>query len=110
MSIMENNIRANPEGNWNWCKICHDEVLSEDFMREFQSKLFWRLIPFRQVLSEEFMKEFEDKISWYYLSIENLNNIKDFEFLCRIFPKLDPDEHYSLFDKETFNKLLLLNS
>ena len=109
MGIMED-IRANPNGDWDWYNICSIEELDEDFLREFQDKLFWWRIPFRQNLSEPFMKEFKDKIYWEWLSEDNLKRINDFEFLCKIFPKLHPDDHYSLFDKETLDKLLLLNS
>ena len=57
-------IRKDPD-NQDWVKISHDEILSEDFMREFQDKVFWNIISWKQKLSENFIKEFQDKIDFY---------------------------------------------
>ena len=38
MNIMEQ-IRNNPNGNWDWVDISFYQKLSEDFIREFKDKV-----------------------------------------------------------------------
>lgn len=49
-------IRKNPKDQ-DWTRICYDEPLSEDFIREFYSYINWDLIIFNSNLSNE-VKEF----------------------------------------------------
>jgi hypothetical protein len=51
-----------------WYYISRYQTLSEDFIREFQDKIYWEFISWYQKLSEEFIKEFQDKVDWYYIS------------------------------------------
>ena len=61
-----------------------------DFIREFKDYLNWKFISQEQILSEDFIREFIDNISIYYL-LKNVNQkyysiafIKDFapDFNC----------------------------
>ena len=45
---------------WGWISQC--QKLSEEFIREFQEKVDWNLISEYQKLSEYFIKEFQDKV------------------------------------------------
>lgn len=51
-----------------WGYISRYQVLSEDFMREYQYKINWRYISAYQMLSEDFIREFKDKINWIFTS------------------------------------------
>lgn len=42
--------------------------LSEDFIREYQDKVYWDYISIYQKLSESFIREFRDKVDWYRIS------------------------------------------
>ena len=68
------------------------QKLSEDFIREFQDKVYWYNISTYQKLSESFIRDFQDKVNWYFISKHqklsnefidefkdrlNLNRIKD---------------------------------
>lgn len=47
-----------------WWRISYKEKLSEEFIREFQDKVFWIHISIYQKLSEAFIKEFAHKVDW----------------------------------------------
>ena len=47
-----------------WVYISVYEILSEDFIREFQDKVIWIGICYNQKLSKEFIIEFVDKINF----------------------------------------------
>ena len=49
-------------------KLSHYQILSEDFIREFQDKVNWKLISQYQTLSENFIREFKDKVDWDSIS------------------------------------------
>ena len=51
-----------------WCRISEHNVLSEEFIREFQGKLSWGAISEFQKLSEGFIREYKDKMFWYNVS------------------------------------------
>ena len=51
-----------------WTKISEQENLSEDFIREFESKVNWRSISIYTTLSEDFIREFESKVDWIWIS------------------------------------------
>jgi hypothetical protein len=53
-----------------WDNISKDEELelSEDFIREFQDKLYWTYISIYQKLSEDFIREFISKVNMFYVS------------------------------------------
>ena len=42
--------------------------LTEEFIREFQDKVYWLFICVYQELSEDFIREFRYKVNWYYIS------------------------------------------
>jgi len=52
----------------NWTNLSRDQVLSEDFIREFQDKVDWDYISINQILSENFIREFKDKVDWHWIS------------------------------------------
>ena len=76
-------IRKNPKAQ-NWVNISVNEILTEDFIREFKDYVDWFDICYYQVLTEDFMREFADKIDFEYLMESEYisDEIKEF---CRIF-------------------------
>lgn len=48
--------------------ISEDPNLSEDFIREFQDRMWWWKICWHSKLSENFIREFQDKVDWAYIS------------------------------------------
>ena len=66
--LSEDFIREFQDKVW-WSWISEYQKLSEDFIREFQDKVDWRMISRYQTLSEEFIREFADKVNWYYISM-----------------------------------------
>ena len=76
-------IRKDPK-NQDWHRISWKMKLSEDFIREFQDKVFWNAISNYQKLSEHFIIEYQDKINSNCLSgNDNISDeIKEF---CKIF-------------------------
>ena len=52
-----------------WHYISKHQKLSENFIREFQDKVYWTYISCHQKLSEKFIIEFQDKINWTRISI-----------------------------------------
>ena len=66
----------------NWRNISYNKNLSENFIREFQDKVYWRLISEYQKLSENFIREFQDKVNWSYISANQKlsdNFIREFQ-------------------------------
>ena len=63
----------------NWKHVSRCQKLSEDFIREFQDKVNWKEISWNQKLSEDFIREFQDKVYW--------NNISSFQTLSENFIK-----------------------
>ena len=51
-----------------WCEISKFQILSEDFIREFQNRVNWGYISVNQKLSDGFIGEFKNKINWTYIS------------------------------------------
>ena len=51
-----------------WCYISQFQHLSENFIREFQNKVLWDQICGHQYLSEDFIREFQDKVHWGFIS------------------------------------------
>ena len=58
----------NPDFDWNDYKFYSNNILSEDFIREFKDKVDWSAICRYQKLSEEFIEEFQDKLYWKHIS------------------------------------------
>ena len=59
-------IRKDPDNqNWNYLS---EYNLSEEFMREFQDKIYWFAVCYYHSLSEEFILEFQDKLGWLNIS------------------------------------------
>ena len=48
----------------NWSGISIIPNLSEEFIREFQDKVYWWRISYVQKLSEDFIREFQNKVIW----------------------------------------------
>lgn len=44
-----------------WIGISRNQCLSEEFIREFQDKVYWKFIREKQKLSDEFLDEFNHK-------------------------------------------------
>jgi len=57
--------KAETEG---WEYISEYQILSEEFIREFQDRVNWFYISAHQTLSDEFRKEFQDRVNWDYIS------------------------------------------
>src|SRR5574344_1881028 len=53
----------------NWVCISIYQKLSEDFIREFQDKVYWNWISQSQKLSENFIREFQNEVYWFNISI-----------------------------------------
>ena len=64
----------NPEFDWHDQEFYSNNILSEDFIREFKDKVDWMLISKSQTLSEDFIIEFKDKVDWWYISINSIKN------------------------------------
>jgi hypothetical protein len=81
---IRNEIATGEEIDWN--KVSRYGILSEDFIREYQDKVYWTYISEYQVLSESFMHEFKDRLSWWFISTyqilteEFINN--HLEYVC----------------------------
>ena len=45
-----------------------NNTFSEDFIREFQDKVYWHWISKYQKLSESFIREFQEKVDWVWIS------------------------------------------
>lgn len=61
-------ILLNEEIDWN--NLCIQYELTEEFIREFQSKLTnkcWQYIARYHKLNEAFIEEFKDKLNWYLI-------------------------------------------
>jgi hypothetical protein len=66
-----------------WDNISEYQTLSEDFIREFQNKVNWSNISFYQTLSEDFIREFKNKVDWYYIRLNE--NLKVSDKFCEDF-------------------------
>jgi hypothetical protein len=56
--------------------------LSEDFIREFQDKVDWKMVSMHSKLSEDFLREFSEKVEWFFLSYDQIlseNFIREFK-------------------------------
>ena len=53
------NVNSVDEVDWLWLSTA--QTLSEDFIREFQNKVYWEWISRYQTLSKKFILEFLDK-------------------------------------------------
>ena len=51
-----------------WVKISKHQKLSEEFIREFQYKVWWKDISRYQKLSEDFIRAFKDEVCWVTIS------------------------------------------
>ena len=56
-----------------WDKISQYQVLSEQFMKDFNHKLDWRALPKYQNMSNKFIKEYADKFWWGDFPYEKLS-------------------------------------
>ena len=52
----------------NWSAICQYQQLSEDFIREFKENVYWYSIFKNQKLSKKFIYEFQPKVNWFAIS------------------------------------------
>ena len=77
----------NPEFDWRDWGFYSNNILSEDFIREFKDKVDWSAICRYQKLSEDFIREFKDKVHWGVVSIYQ-NNLSD-EFKTEFANKLN---------------------
>lgn len=66
--LSEDLIREAQDQQINWDIISGLQHLSENFIREFQHKVYWVYISIHQLLSENFIREFQHKINWLYIS------------------------------------------
>jgi hypothetical protein len=83
-----------------WDFIVLYQILSKDFIREFQDRVYWGKISKSQVLSESFIPEFKDRVKWSYIcSHQNLS-----EHFIRKFRK-QVDLYYILRRQEISEKL-----
>ncbi len=65
-----------------WKNVSYEQKLSEDFIREFQDKVYWWNISEKQKLSESFIIEFQDKLHWGNISVSQKlsdNFIREFQ-------------------------------
>ena len=77
----------NPAFDWRDWGFYSNNILSEDFIREFKDKVDWSAICRYQKLSENFIREFKDKVHWGVVSIYQ-NNLSD-EFKTEFANKLN---------------------
>lgn len=49
----------------NWFEVSSNEVLSEDFIREFKDYVSWNCMVVYQNISPKFAKEFEFELKYY---------------------------------------------
>ena len=64
--------------------ISTKQILSEEFIREFQDKIDWRMISCSQKLSIKFIIEFYKRIDFQAL-LRNENISDEVKEFCRIF-------------------------
>jgi len=99
------------DDDFEWEYISKYQKLSEEFIREFQDKVYWYGILTYQNLSEDFIREFKDKVSWYYLSInqklseEFIREFQDKVYWCWIskYQKLSEEFIREFQDKVCWN-------
>ena len=72
----------NPEFDWRDWGFYSNNILSEDFIREFNDKVDWSAICRYQKLSEGFIREFKDKVHWGVVSIYQ-NNLSLEEYIIK---------------------------
>jgi hypothetical protein len=61
-------ILGEDESKYNWKEISECQILSEDFIEDFQDKVAWEYISRGQTLSEEFIRDFQEEFNWHYVS------------------------------------------
>ena len=75
----------NSMDSFEWHKISKFQILSEDFIREFQYRVDWNSISKYQKLSEDFIREFKDKIDWNNITTyQKLSEEFIREFQCKV--------------------------
>ena len=57
-----------PDFNWYNENFYKENVLSADFIREFQDKINWCYVSKSFWLTENILNEFKDKIDWFYVA------------------------------------------
>jgi hypothetical protein len=57
--VLNNNISTDE-----WEDISWNQVLSEDFIREFSEHVDWYWISYLQDLSDDFIREFRKEVHW----------------------------------------------
>jgi hypothetical protein len=78
--------RIKDKNSIDWYYISKCQILSEEFIREFRTKVNWYCISIYQKLSEEFIREFKDIVNWYYIS--NYQKLSE-EFIREFKDKVD---------------------
>ena len=58
----------NPEFDWEDFELYADNILFENFIREFKDKVDWYYISEYQKLSEDFIREFKDNVNWKFIT------------------------------------------
>lgn len=82
----------------NWELISAYKCLSEEFIREFKTKISWINVSYNQNLSEEFITEFKDFVYWPGISCyQNLSK----EFCLEFYDRIDWKQ---LFYNKSFSK------
>lgn len=78
----------------NWNRICREDEISEDFMREFQDYIDWSAISYYGAdLSNDFIIEFKNKLDINLIAKDKICNLdEDNEEQCRTFLKLFLDD------------------
>jgi Zn-finger protein len=108
--MTEDDMRENSDEISDWFYVSANKKLSEDFIREFRSKVVWDCISSHQKLSEEFIREFHNVLNWDDISrnqklseefIREFQNVLDWDDISR-YQKLSED-----FIREFKNKLNL---
>jgi len=68
-----NNVMKTSRNDINWYGMSYIyQIISEDFIREFQDKVHWDSISWCQTLSEDFIREFHsgrNKVNWDWISM-----------------------------------------
>lgn len=78
----------------NWRRICREDDISEDFIREFQDYIDWSAISYYGAdLSNDFIIEFKNKLDINLIAKDKICNLdEDNEEQCRTFLKLFLDD------------------
>jgi hypothetical protein len=66
--MTKDDMRNNRDEIDDWFYVFANKKLSEDYIREFRSKVDWGNISCHQKLSDDFIRKFQVKVNWEMIS------------------------------------------